>query len=62
MPEGQWLANNAHNFGFIIRYPQSKTAVTGYSYEPWHVRYVGKELAAELQKTGQALEEFFGVQ
>ena len=62
MPEGQWLANNAHTYGFIIRYPQSKTAVTGYNYEPWHVRYVGKELAAQLQKTGQTLEEFFSAQ
>ncbi len=62
MSEGQWLANNAHTYGFIIRYPQSKTAITGYNYEPWHVRYVGKELASELQKTGQTLEEFFSTQ
>lgn len=61
MAEGQWLANNAHTYGFIIRYPQSKTAITGYNYEPWHIRYVGKELAAELQKTEQTLEEFFNI-
>lgn len=61
MPEGQWLAANAHTFGYIIRYPESKTDITGYNYEPWHVRYVGKELASELQKNNLTLEEFFGV-
>lgn len=58
---GKWLKANAASFGFIIRYPDGKTPITGYQYEPWHVRYVGKELASELQKTGQTLEEFFGL-
>jgi zinc D-Ala-D-Ala carboxypeptidase len=61
LPEGKWLAEHAHEYGFIVRYPQGKEAVVGYMYEPWHVRYVGKELAAELHKTNQTMEEFFGL-
>lgn len=61
MVEGQWVKVNAYKYGFIIRYQSSKEAVTGYQYEPWHLRYVGKELAAELNKTGQTLEEFFSL-
>ena len=60
--EGIWLRDNAWRFGFILRYPADKTPVTGYEYEPWHFRYVGKDLAAELRKQGTAtLEEFFGL-
>lgn len=59
---GQWLAANAYRFGFILRYPADKTAVTGYEYEPWHFRYVGVELATEMHTTGvETLEEFFGL-
>ena len=59
-PEGTWLAAKAHTYGFIIRYPEGKEDVTGYQYEPWHMRYVGKELAGEMHRTGvQTLEEFF---
>jgi D-alanyl-D-alanine carboxypeptidase len=59
---GKWLAANAHSYGFIIRYPAGKTAVTGYQYEPWHLRYVGVELATEMQRKNiQTLEEFFGI-
>lgn len=58
---GRWLAQHAHEYGFVIRYPEGKTPVTGYQYEPWHLRYVGKELSAEIKKTGQTLEEFFGL-
>lgn len=58
-PEGKWLAEHAHEYGFIIRYLKDKEAITGYQYEPWHLRYVGTELAAELKKTGLAMEEFF---
>ncbi len=59
---GIWLAQNAHRYGFIIRYPDGKTAVTGYQYEPWHLRYVGVELAAEMRKQNiQTMEEFFGI-
>jgi D-alanyl-D-alanine carboxypeptidase len=60
-PQGQWLAQHAYEYGFIIRYPDGKTDVTGYQYEPWHVRYVGVELATEMHDTGvQTMEEFFG--
>jgi len=59
---GQWLAANAHRFGFIVRYPRDLTSITGFVFEPWHFRYVGLELAAELQATGiLTLEEFFGL-
>lgn len=59
-PEGAWLAANAYKYGFIIRYPEGKEDVTGYQYEPWHMRYVGKELAGEMHRTGvQTMEEFF---
>ena len=46
--EGQWVAQNAHRFGYIIRYKEEWTAITGYAYEPWHIRYVGKEHAGRL--------------
>lgn len=61
-PEGKWLANNAYKYGFIIRYPKDKQNKTGYQYEPWHIRYVGKELANEINNTQLTLEEFFGLQ
>lgn len=61
-PQGIWLAANAWRFGFVIRYPQGKQAVTGYIYEPWHIRYVGVELSTEMHNTGVlTLEEFFGL-
>jgi D-alanyl-D-alanine carboxypeptidase len=57
---GIWLSRNAHHFGFIIRYPEGKEAITGYQYEPWHLRYVGIELAIEMKEQGiQTLEEFW---
>jgi D-alanyl-D-alanine carboxypeptidase len=59
--QGQWLKAHAHEYGFIVRYLEGKQAITGYQYEPWHTRYVGKELAGELHKTGQTMEEFFGL-
>ncbi|PKM64365.1 MAG: D-alanyl-D-alanine carboxypeptidase [Firmicutes bacterium HGW-Firmicutes-20] len=55
--EGKWLAINAHRFGFIIRYPKDKTEITGYIYEPWHLRYVGVELATTLFESGLVMEE-----
>ncbi len=59
---GRWLAANAHRFGFHLRYQPDMTPITGYSYEPWHFRYVGVELATELHETGvRTLEEFFGL-
>lgn len=60
-PEGIWTAENAHRFGFILRYPKGKEHITGYNYEPWHLRYVGAELAALLYETGLTLEEYYGV-
>lgn len=56
--EGIWLANNAHRFGFIIRYPQGKETTTGYNYEPWHLRYVGVKAATEIAAQGLVLEEY----
>lgn len=61
-PEGKWLKLNAPRFGWHLRYPKGKTSITGYIYEPWHWRYVGVELAAELSLTPKiTLEEFFGL-
>lgn len=60
-PEGIWVAENAHRFGFILRYPKEKEDITGYNYEPWHIRYVGTELAAYLYETGLTLDEYYGV-
>lgn len=59
--EGQWLNDNAHRSGFIIRYPDGKENITGYNYEPWHLRYVGKETAAKIYEQQLTLEEFFGL-
>lgn len=59
-PEGKWLAANSYKYGFIIRYPKGKEALTGYEYEPWHVRYVGVALAAQIQESSQTLEQFLG--
>lgn len=59
-PAGQWLAEHAHEYGFIIRYPQEKESVTGYMYEPWHVRYLGTDLASSIYASGLALEEYLG--
>jgi D-alanyl-D-alanine carboxypeptidase len=60
--EGIWLAEHCHEFGFIIRYPADKEEITGYMYEPWHIRYVGADLAKTLTESGQCLEEYFGIQ
>lgn len=58
-PEGIWLAQNAHKYGYIIRYPRDKSEITGYAYEPWHIRYVGKPLATYLYKNDLTLEEYY---
>jgi D-alanyl-D-alanine carboxypeptidase len=59
---GQWLAENSWRYGFVLRYLDGKTEVTGYIYEPWHFRYVGLELAEEIYQRGYpTLEEFFGL-
>ena len=59
---GQWLAASGWRYGFIVRYPNGYTQITGYEFEPWHMRFVGVELATELHTTGVlTLEEFFGL-
>lgn len=59
---GKWIAANAYTYGFIVRYPADKTTITGYQYEPWHLRYVGVQLATQMHDKGIAtLEEYFGV-
>lgn len=58
-PEGKWIAANAHRFGFIVRYPEGKEHLTGYSYEPWHIRYVGTAVAEYLFTHKLTLEEYF---
>lgn len=55
--EGQWLASNAHLYGFVLRYPEGKDSLTGWVYEPWHYRYVGLELAAAMKAYNLCLEE-----
>ena len=59
--ESDWLAAHAHEYGFIIRYPEGKADITGYQYEPWHIRYIGVEKATEVYESGLSLEEFLGV-
>jgi zinc D-Ala-D-Ala carboxypeptidase len=58
-PEGLWLAANSYKYGFIIRYQKTTQALTGYEYEPWHVRYLSTDLAQQLHSSGQTLEQFF---
>lgn len=53
-----WLSENAYQFGFILRYPKGKEAVTGYTYEPWHYRFVGREAATDIYFGGLTLEEY----
>ncbi|MFB5087401.1 M15 family metallopeptidase [Psychrobacillus sp. PGGUH221] len=58
---GKWVAANAHHYGFIMRYPKEKEKITGYMYEPWHFRYVGKQLAGEIYEAGTTLEEYLDI-
>ena len=55
---GEWLAENAYKYGFILRYPEGKEYITGIIFEPWHFRYVGKEAAEDIFKSGLTLEEY----
>ncbi len=59
--EYAWLLENAHLYGWILRYPEDKTEITGYNFEPWHFRYVGIELATYLKENDIVLEEYYGV-
>ena len=59
--EGKWLAEHCHEYGFIIRYPKDKEDVTCYMYEPWHVRYLGDDIAKDVYESGKCLEEYLGI-
>lgn len=58
---GKWLAANCYKYGFIIRYPLGKENITGYKYEPWHIRYLGVDIATKVYNSGLTLEEYLGV-
>ncbi|MBO4864990.1 MAG: M15 family metallopeptidase [Ruminococcus sp.] len=59
--EAQWIEQHCADYGFIIRYPNGKEDITGFMYEPWHVRYLGKDLARQVTDSGLCLEEFLGI-
>ena len=59
--EAKWISENAHLYGFIVRYPKGKTSVTGYIYEPWHVRYLGKKIAKKVYESKLTLEEYLNI-
>ena len=54
-----WMNNNAYKYGFILRYPKDKENITGYTYEPWHYRYVGKKIAEYIKKHNSTYEEYY---
>lgn len=60
-PEAIWLAENCYKYGFIIRYPKGKESVTGYKYEPWHIRYLGVDTATAVYNSGLTLEEYLDI-
>lgn len=60
--EGQWVKEHAHEYGFIIRYPEGKENITKYQYEPWHLRYVGKKAATDIVNEDITLEEYLGAE
>lgn len=57
----KWIIENSYKYGFILRYPEGKEEVTGYAYEPWHIRYVGDRVAKEISSKGITLEEYLNV-
>lgn len=59
--EGQWLNENAWKYGFVLRYPEGKEEITGYMFEPWHFRYVGKTEAQKIYESGLTIEEYYGI-
>lgn len=61
VPEATWIAQNAHKYGFIVRYQEGKESITGYMAEPWHLRYIGDK-AEDVYKSGLTLEEYLGVE
>lgn len=58
---GKWIAQHANEYGFVLRYQKNTQNIVGYEYEPWHLRYVGNELAKAVKQSGKTLEEFFGL-
>ncbi len=58
---GKWLFKHAHSYGFILRYPDGKSKITGYHYEPWHYRYIGKKDALQFKGNSETLEEYLGL-
>ena len=60
-PEALWLDEHCAEYGFIIRFPKGKESITGYDYEPWHIRYLGEDNAAKVKESGLCLEEYLGV-
>lgn len=61
-PEIKWLFANAYKYGFILRFPKGKEKITGFNFEPWHFRYVGKKLSEELFASDITLEEYYNLQ
>jgi D-alanyl-D-alanine carboxypeptidase len=59
--EAKWLDRHSANFGYIVRYPKGKEHVTGYKYEPWHLRYVGPDIAKDMKRRNLTLEEYYGI-
>lgn len=59
--EGEWVKRNCYRYGFIIRYPPDKEDITGYKWEPWHIRYLGEETAKAVYDSGLCLEEYLGI-
>jgi D-alanyl-D-alanine carboxypeptidase len=57
-PTGRWMAQNAHRFGFVLSYPEGRRDVTCYPYEPWHFRYVGRDLALQVRRSGLTLRQY----
>ena len=57
--EYEWLKNNAYKYGFILRYPKDKEDITGYAYESWHYRYVGKEIAKKIKEENITYDEYY---
>lgn len=59
--EFDWMKNNAHKYGFILRYPKAKFHITGFKYEPWHYRYVGIDIATYIYENDITLEEYYKI-
>ena len=59
---GKWLAAHAYEYGFIIRYPEGLESETGYIWEPWHVRYVGVDVATAIKNSGKTMDQYYGVE